>query len=243
MAEWFESWFDSPYYSLLYAYRDEAEAENFVRALADKFPPRARILDAPCGNGRHARALAKLGFRVTGCDLSSRLLSLARPYESPPELVFLRHDLRQPLPGRYDAIVNLFTGFGYFERPEDDRIVFDHFVSALEPGGVLVMDFFHADHVIKNLVEGETVFRDGVRFELERRIVGDRIVKNIRITDDNRVFTAQEKVRLYKPEDFRRMASSLVVEYEWGDYDLSSFGADSPRYIFFARKPRLRPDA
>ncbi len=236
MAEWFESWFDSPYYSLLYAHRDENEAEGFVRRLAERLPPRARVLDAPCGNGRHARALAKLGFFVTGFDLAPTLLARARVYESPPELVFFRRDLRQPFPERFDVVLNLFTGFGYFDDPADDRRVFDNLVAGLNSGGVLTVDFLNADFVVRRLIEKETIFRGDIRFDINRKLVGDRVVKSIRVFDGDKKFEAEERVRLYRPDDFRRMAWALKVENEWGDYALSPFDSDSPRYILFARK-------
>lgn len=236
MAEWFESWFDSPYYSLLYAHRDAGEAEGFVRRMAEKLPPRAQVLDAPCGNGRHARALAKLGFFVTGFDLSPSLLAQAQAFESPPVLKFFRRDLRVPFPERFDVVLNLFTGFGYLDDPADDKRVFANLVEGLRPGGIFILDFFNADRVRRNLVEKEIVFRRRVRFDVERQIVGDRVVKYIRVTDGDKVFNAEEKVRLYRPEDFRLMARELTMEYEWGDYNLTPFAADSPRYVLFARK-------
>ncbi|HET6992715.1 MAG TPA: methyltransferase domain-containing protein, partial [Bacteroidia bacterium] len=71
---WFESWFDSPYYHLLYGNRDEKEAENFIEVLARflKAPKGSRALDLACGKGRHSVALYKNGFEVTGIDLSER---------------------------------------------------------------------------------------------------------------------------------------------------------------------------
>jgi SAM-dependent methyltransferase len=236
-SQWFESWFASPYYPLLYAHRDAAEAEAFVGRLADKLPPRSAVLDAPCGNGRHACALAKRGFFVTGIDLSPTLLDEARRFESPPQLVFFRHDLRQPFHRQFDAVLNLFTGFGYFDDPADDRAVFDHLVSALLPSGLLVIDFFNADYVLRRLVAQETIIRANVRFDVQRRVDGDRVVKTIRVTDADTVFHAQEKVRLYTPEDFRRMTAGLTIQEEWGDYSATPFDSRiSPRYILLAKK-------
>jgi len=70
--EWFQTWFDSPYYHYLYEQRDEKEASAFLQALSRKIniPSNARILDAACGSGRLAGQLQSLGLQVDGFDLS-----------------------------------------------------------------------------------------------------------------------------------------------------------------------------
>jgi len=59
--EWFKSWFDSDYYHILYAHRDEKEAEVFLSNLIQKLKIKqgSSILDLGCGRGRHARLLKK----------------------------------------------------------------------------------------------------------------------------------------------------------------------------------------
>src|SRR5215510_15203422 len=84
-SQWFESWFDSPYYHKLYAHRDRAEAAAFVDALVRELrpDPGSTMLDLGCGTGRHARRLAARGFTVTGLDLSERSLRHARRFARP----------------------------------------------------------------------------------------------------------------------------------------------------------------
>src|SRR4051794_28352460 len=55
--------------------------------------PPARILDAGCGTGNYARALARLGYRVVGVDRSVRLLADARAKTVGAGPVFVRADL------------------------------------------------------------------------------------------------------------------------------------------------------
>ena len=70
--EWFRDWFDSPYYDLLYKYRDEEEAWQFTKKLVEHLhaKPGEKILDVACGKGRHSRSLAEMGYDVTGFDLA-----------------------------------------------------------------------------------------------------------------------------------------------------------------------------
>src|SRR5687768_1289478 len=112
-GQWFESWFDSPWYPILYSHRDHAEAEAFVENLLKTLAPApgARFLDLACGRGRHARFIHRRGFDVTGLDLSTASIADARLFEE-PGLRFAVQDMRHPFPGTYDYILNLFTSFG-----------------------------------------------------------------------------------------------------------------------------------
>ena len=101
-------------------------------------PSGARVLDVPCGQGRHAHLLAEAGFRVDGLDYSAHLLARARDRGTGPTLRYTRGDMRQ-LParwtGRFDAVVNLFTSFGFFTDPDDDARVVREFARVLAPRG------------------------------------------------------------------------------------------------------------
>ena len=111
---WFEDWFDSPYYQLLYKDRDEEEARGFIDHLLDylNLPSNSRILDVACGNGRHAVHIAKKGYQVVGLDLAEAQIEEARVHEN-DQLSFHQHDMRQPFQlGQFDAIFNFFTSFG-----------------------------------------------------------------------------------------------------------------------------------
>ena len=80
IQNWFESWFDSPYYHILYKNRDDTEAQKFLRNLLRVInpPSNAKILDLACGKGRHAIFLRKLNYKVVGTDLSKLSISEAK---------------------------------------------------------------------------------------------------------------------------------------------------------------------
>ena len=133
-GEWFESWFDSPYYHVLYDHRNDDEARAFIAALIEHIglKPGASVLDLCCGAGRHSRVIHELGYNTTGCDLSANSIATAKQFEQ-DGLGFFRHDMRDPLPESYDAIFNLFTSFGYFENEEDINCA---------PSGIATLLFF-----------------------------------------------------------------------------------------------------
>jgi SAM-dependent methyltransferase len=114
-----------------------AEVDALVNLLG--LAPPARILDLPCGFGRHSAELARRGFAVTGVDLHEPYLAEARA--AAPGVEWIRADMREfRRPGAFDAVLNLFTSFGYFEDPEDDRRVARNALESLRPGGTFLID-------------------------------------------------------------------------------------------------------
>ena len=106
----YKSWFDTPYYHILYKNRDYKEAEMFTKELMEfiKLPLNSKVLDLACGMGRHSINLNKMGYNVTGVDLSVKSIKNASKYEN-ENLKFKIHDMRKPLGQKFDLVVNLFT--------------------------------------------------------------------------------------------------------------------------------------
>ena len=141
--EWWESHFDAHYlreYEPLFtAVRDRTEVARLLELL--ELPTGARVLDVPCGQGRHAHLLAEAGFDVTGLDYSTTLLRAAKARGTGTRLRYVRGDMRHLPPawtGRFSAVVNLFTSFGFFLNPADDARVIAEFARVLAPGGMLI---------------------------------------------------------------------------------------------------------
>ncbi|MFM1914418.1 MAG: hypothetical protein RLZZ531_87, partial [Bacteroidota bacterium] len=123
--DWFEDWFDTGYYHLLYQNRDEREAERFIQKLMVhlNLPASSKLLDLACGKGRHAKFLSDLGHDVLGVDLSQNSISNARQWSN-EHLRFETHDMREVIENeQFDAIFNLFTSFGYFDHESENQRV------------------------------------------------------------------------------------------------------------------------
>ncbi|MBN2055299.1 class I SAM-dependent methyltransferase [bacterium] len=117
------------------------EVDSLVELL--DLAPHSRILDFCCGVGRHSLVLAQLGHRVTGMDRTDRYLQQARAsaLEKGLDVEFVKGDMRTfNRPDCYDAVINLFTSFGFFEDIEDDRRTAMNMLTSLRPGGKLIMD-------------------------------------------------------------------------------------------------------
>lgn len=240
-AEWYKDWFDSPYYHVLYQYRDETEAEDFIDHLLQALAPSpdARMLDLACGKGRYSRHLAAQGFSVIGLDLSAKSIAYAKQFES-PKLRFFPHDMRAPFrTAFFDYTFSFFTSFGYFSQESEEQQTLDNIALGLKPGGVFVLDFFNAHYVRQRLIDEERKFIAGLEFDIRRRLEGKQVVKSIRFADQGQSHYYEERVRLYELADLERMfaLAGLTISKVYGDYRLGAFDAThSPRLILVARK-------
>ena len=101
------------------------------------------VLDLCCGVGRHSLELSRRGFHVTGVDRTPAYLERARQVadEEGLDTEFVQDDMRTFCRSEaFDAVVNLFTSFGYFEDPVDDRRVLANVYRSLKRGGVFLLD-------------------------------------------------------------------------------------------------------
>lgn len=240
--EWFENWFDSRFYPMLYDNRDVEEASLFVASLVERLCPPAgsRIVDIACGEGRFAGQLERLGYEVTGIDLSEQRIEKAKELET-GKLHFYVHDMRFPFYINYfDFAFNFFTSFGYFDTARDNHMAAHAFAAALKKGGTLVVDYFNEQYVEDRLVPAETISKNGVTFTIRRFIDQGKIVKEIDLVDEaGLMHHFQERVSAFKLEDFRRLfqTEGLMLEEHFGDYELNPFDeARSPRLIMIFRK-------
>ncbi len=223
---WFASWFNSPYYHILYKDRNDAEAQVFMDNLTHylNLPEEAKILVLACGKGRHSIYLNELGYDVTGTDLSEN--SIAEASKSSNEnLHFKVHDMRLPFDEKYDAVFNLFTSFGYFDNDEDNFKTLTAIKESLTEYGFAVIDFLNADYVINNLVAEEVKTVDGIDFHLKRYVKDNHICKEIDFEDKGQKFHFTEKVQALKLSDFETMMekADIYLLDVFGDYKLKKF--------------------
>lgn len=232
---WFETWFDSPYYHILYKDRNDTEAQLFMDNLTHylNLPEEAKILDLACGKGRHAIYLNQLGYDVTGVDLSENSIKEASK-SSNNTLHFKVHDMRVQTDEKYDAVFNLFTSFGYFENEEDNFKTLAAVKNSLTEYGFAVIDFMNANYVIDNLVPEEVKSVDGIDFHIKRYVADGHIHKEIDFEDKGQKFHFTEKVRALTLQDFEQMMekADIYLLDIFGDYKLRKFYKnDSERLI------------
>ena len=223
---WFSTWFDSPYYHILYKNRNEEEAQVFIDNVTHylNMPENGTILDLACGKGRHSIYLNKLGYKVTGVDLSVNSIAIANE-SSNESLQFKTHDMREPMNETYDAVFNLFTSFGYFDTYEDNIKTLKAIKDSINEYGFGVIDFFNSDFIIENLVAEETKEIEGITFNIKRFVENKKIIKEIRFEDNGETYNFTEKVSAFTLTDFEAMmeeAGIYLLEI-FGDYKLKKF--------------------
>jgi SAM-dependent methyltransferase len=239
---WFEDWFNSHYYHLLYSNRSEQEAENFIKKLIAHLdiPPHSKVLDIACGKGRHARQLASYGHNVTGFDLASESIRLANESRN-EHLRFYVHDMRLPFTedGPFTYAFNFFTSFGYFENDAEDQAAFACFSHALAQKGRLIVDFLNVDYSLNRLVSEEDILRNPITFHIKRSMDGRYFHKSTSFEDDGKSYEFKERVRALRLENFENLCAlnGLQIIETFGDYDLNPYDSqNSPRLIFIAEK-------
>ena len=237
---WYSSWFDTPYYHILYRHRDEDEAQTFISKTCAylALKPGSMALDLACGKGRHARVMAQQGLQVIGLDLSPSSIKEASK-SAGPNLSFHVHDMREVWrANHFDVVFNIFTSFGYFEDAAEDVKVIKAIHDSLKPGGLFVFDYLNAHFVEETFIPKEEKIEEDIRFFISRHITAEWVVKQISFTDKGMDYTFYEKVRNYNPEDLTYLLTNNGFEIlrSFGDYDLGEPTEESPRCIFIARR-------
>ena len=236
---WYASWFNTPFYHILYKDRDYSEAENFMYNLTNylNIPENGKILDLACGKGRHSIYLNKIGFNVTGVDLSKNSIAYAKQFEN-DTLKFNVHDMCKPYHEQFDAVFNLFTSFGYFENEEDNLNTIKAIKANLNEVGFGVIDFLNSDYVINNLVTEDIKTVEGIEFHQKRYVKDGYIVKNISFSAEGKDFKFQERVRAFTLADFEALFEKAGVYLldVFGDYKLNKYHKNTSKRLILMFK-------
>ena len=226
MKHWYSSWFDTPFYHILYKDRDDKEAQSFMDALTYylNISQNSTILDLACGKGRHSLYLNSIGYDVTGLDLSKQSISEAKQKKN-ERLCFDVHDMSTPYFKQFDAVFNLFTSFGYFDCDEDNLNTIKAIKANLKPNGIGVIDFMNIDVVKNSLKQDDIKTVNGIDFYLKRSVKNGYIVKDIAFNFKGQDFNFYERVKAFSLNDFKTMfeQAELTLLDVFGDYQLNTF--------------------
>jgi SAM-dependent methyltransferase len=239
--EWYRNWFDSPYYDLLYKERNQEEADMFIHNLVRHLSPpeHSIMLDLACGKGRYSIALNRMGYNVTGTDLSQRKITAAKEHEN-DELSFLVQDMRMPLEtNKYDYVFNLFTSFGYFDSEEENKTVLANVYNSLKKGGIFVLDYMNGEKAAKYLLEHENCTIEGVNFSIDRYVKNNLIVKDIKIVDGTEECNFSEIITIFSEAKLKgdMQSCGFKILETFGDYQLDEFDpVNSDRLIIISKK-------
>lgn len=147
------------------------QVENVISLLGIK--PGAHVLDLGCGVGRHSLELARRGFQVTGVDRTQKYLEQAsrQAQKEGLKVEFVREDMRTFCrPDTFDAAINMFTSFSYFEDPEEDRQVVLNVYRSLKSGGIFLLETMGKEVLARIFLENNWHEEDGVLILEERKV-------------------------------------------------------------------------
>ena len=245
-GEWWETHFDAQYlleYEPIFdPASDRREVSRLIELLA--LPVGARVLDVPCGQGRHAHLLAEAGLDVTGLDYSKDLLKVAKRRGTGDSLRYVRGDMRS-MPdewsGRFDAVANLFTSFGFFLDPSDDVRVIHELARVLAPGGVLVWHGGSRDGLMARFLHRDWWYtNDGTFIGHEREFDPLSGILTVRATfrGPKHRGEREHRIRVYTATRLAELCASagLVVEEAFDGWSPRPLRPTSSEMLLVARK-------
>ncbi len=245
-ADWWKTYFDQGYVREYEPLFDLVSDRQQVSRLIDllQLESGARIADIPCGQGRHAHLLAEAGYDVDGLDLSAHLIDIARARGTGRTLRYRRGDFRK-LPaawtGRFDAVLNLFTSFGFFADARDDAQVIREFARVLKPGGMLVWQGGSRDGVMAKFLPSDWwQTNDGTIIAQDRGFdpVSGFLTINSVWQGKRGTERREHRIRLYTATRLAELMleSGLVVEQAWDSFSLKPLTRRSSEMLLLARK-------
>ncbi len=206
-----------------------------------------KILDIPCGYGRHSIALSKSGFEVVGMDINEEHLKKAKENSKGQKVIFLKKDMRdigKENYAQFDLVINMFYSFGFFEKEEYNEKSLVEFYSALKEGGKFLL---HTD-VSPEMFEGgnyrlkeERELENGRKLTIEEKYnpKNKRMEGSWTITSKNgKEELTPYSVRIYTKEEFERLAKKIgfkKVQF-FGSFEGSKFTPSSTELIMVAEK-------
>lgn len=247
MAQWYREFFDDLYlrvYQPLEAPEKVCREVDFIINALD-LPQGAKVLDLCCGQGRHSLELARRGFQVVGVDLSEALLYAARRKAESERLkvTFMQCDMREiEFNEEFDAVISMFTSFGYLESEVEDEKVLVKVAQALKSGGKFLIDVTNRDRLVRYFQPREWHAADEGWLVLEERefdhLSGRLETRWICAASDGVRYERLSSIRLYTASELRVMLERVGLQGVklFGDYDGSPYTWDSQRLILVAIK-------
>ena len=246
---WYEAFFGRDYLEV-YGYqltpeRAAKEAEFVQEAVGLRAGD--AVLDLCCGEGRHSLLLAQKGLAVTALDLSQEYVAMvaASAADRGLSIETVTSDMRViPFRDRFDAVINMFTAFGYLETEAEDAKVLTAVAGALKPGGRLLMDMINREWVVANYIQNDwhsapdgTIYVE--RRELDLASSRNHVTFTAIAPDGGRREIVGHHVRLYSLTEMIKLLDQAGFAFRevYGGFDGEAYGITTRRMIIVAARP------
>ena len=246
---WYKKFFEK-YYLDLYIPRERfkpfyiKKEVTFIKRVLN-LPKGAKILDLCCGHGRHLLPLTKMGYQMTGLDLSKKALAILAESAKNKKIKarIIRSDMRKiPFKNEFDAVINMFTAFGYLETDYENFKVLKAVAKALKPGGKFLIDIMNRDWMLANF-QPKSWEKVGKLLVLEERVYNAKTCRKtvkIQILDKKgRWHKTAHMHRMYSLREMRKNLSKagLKIVKAFGDtISNQKFTRNSRRLVILATK-------
>jgi SAM-dependent methyltransferase len=247
-SAWYVDFFGDDYlniYSHMFTAERAAQEVSFAERLLE-LAPGARVLDLCSGQGRHSLPLAQSGYRVTALDLNPHYLRLARQTAEAHQvsLETVAADMRRiPFTARFDAILNMYSSFGYLESERDDAQVLESIATAIKPQGRLFLDMLNREWAVANYIQNDWHAGPDGSLYVERRdldLATSRMHVHFTIVDPAgaRRKSIGHNIRLYSLTEISRMLAraGFLEITSYGGFNGEPYSIDTRRMIISARR-------
>jgi SAM-dependent methyltransferase len=243
---WFESnalWAES--FPFMFPESSFADAAGNVPKIAALSGVKSgNVRDLACGPGRYALPFAQGGYSVTGVDRTQFLLDKARDAANRAGVTveWIEQDMRDFVrPAAFDLAINVFTSFGYFDDPTENRRVLENIYTSLMPGGVFVFDHLGKELLAARFVPTRSdVLPDG-RIRFARQTITDdwtHIDAEWVLVDGSRASTFRLRHWIYSGHEIRELLTSAGFRDVslYGSFDGVPYDPQATRLVAIARK-------
>ena len=232
-------------YEKIYGISDEI-TQSEVNFLINEtsLPPHAKLLDLAFGAGRHSIRLAKLGYNVTGLDVSPEFLKFAaeRAEDAGLSINWVQQDMRQiPFENAFDLIFIMFGAWGFFVEDVENYVVLESVHQALKADGHFILDFFNRDWILSHFqsvyVEEREIgyFIENRSFDYSQERLNTEVIL---IKEDKSVLTGETSIRAFTLPEIENMLqqAGLNLVGVYGNLEKQPYDLDTPRLLLHAQK-------
>jgi SAM-dependent methyltransferase len=236
-------------YEMIYGINNDVTKSEVEFLISEtSIPTYSNILDLCCGTGRHSIKLAQLGYQVTGLDISSDFLKIAKENSKISRLpiVWINQDMRYiPFKNTFNLVFIMFGAWGFFKEDHENFVVFQAINHALKMNGHFILDYFNRDWILNHFQPRHWIERES-GYYLEKRQFdynfGRLNTESIFIKQDGSIKKWETSLRAFTLEEIKSMLkqAGFIIHSVYGNLNKQPYDLNTPRMLLHAIKTSRR---
>lgn len=228
---------------------DTTKETDFIEQIYKKYisTTPGKILDCCCGVGRHDYLLAKLGFKVTGIDISKNQINTAYKIHNHSNINYYVMDARniELQEKQYDLAMCMWTTYNYLSLDKDFVKFIEGNYRHQKSNGILILDSKNIPSLKKRRVYKRN---SSINNKMAMELIVNKFIKGniqnsqylyfIKENGNKKFLFDDEFVRFYTLEEIKKLTKNYyeVVDV-FGDFDMSNYNQNrSTRFIVVLRR-------